>query len=153
MAASYQDEMSGGLQVPLTKDNMRKLRSGPSSRSTRSSASRDESDWKHSATTRTSRSSGDEDVTIKVVGATRVKVGGAEIQCDGGELSITSRGMGGSVRGDSDLASSIYIESPQEERRSRVDRIPVRTRTLSQSGSWRAGQSTTHDFYGRPYNF
>jgi hypothetical protein len=145
-AATYQDDVSG-VPLMLTKENMRKATKrsgGGSSQSTRSSASRDESDWKQSNTTRTTRSSnGDEDITIKVTGPTVLKVGGAEIQCEGGEININSKG---SVRGGSDKASSIYVD----ERRSRVDRIPTRTRPTSQSGSWSRSQPP-YDPYNRPY--
>lgn len=141
-ATAYQEDVSGGPAVPLTAETLRKVskNGGPSSRSTRSSASKDESDYKHSATTRTTRSSAnnDEDVTIRVKGNTVLKVGGAEMQCeDGAEINIISRGGGAAaaLRGGSDRSS--YVDA--DERRSRmVDRTGAasRTRASSQAASY-----------------
>lgn len=135
-AAAYQDDIGGGPTMPLTAESLRKAsKNGGSSRSTRSSGSRDESEYRRSATTRTTRSSGngnDEDVTIRVKGQALLKVGGAEMQCqDGAEINIT-RGGPGPYQGGSDQSS--YIEA--EDRRTRMERPATRTRASSQAGSY-----------------
>lgn len=134
-ATAYQNEVDGGPSLPLTAESLRKAtKNGGSSRSTRSSGSHDESEYRRSATTRTTRSSGnginDEDVTIKVKGQALLKVGGAEMQCqDGAEINI-SRGPAG--YGGSDKSSYIDIE----DRRSRMERPQARIRSSSQAGSY-----------------
>ena len=136
LATRYQEE-TGGPGVQLTAETLRKAgRSrGPESRrsrsSTRSSESRDESDFRQSATTRTTRSSNDEDVTIFVKGGSAtLKVGGAEMKCkDGTEINIASRNIPQSFRTVSDRSSN-YLE---DERRPRIGPA-TRTRTSSQSG-------------------
>jgi hypothetical protein len=136
LATRYQEE-TGGPGMQLTAETLRKAgRSrGPESRrsrsSTRSSESRDESDFRQSATTRTTRSSNDEDVTIFVKGGSAtLKVGGAEMKCkDGTEINIASRNIPPSFRTVSDRSSN-YLE---DERRPRIGPA-TRTRTSSQSG-------------------
>jgi hypothetical protein len=132
-ASAYQEDVNGGPSTLLTAEALRKARrnGGSGSRSTRSSASKDESDYKHSATTRTTQFSNDEDVTIRVKGNTVLKVGGAEMQCeDGAEISFVTRGT--TVAGGSDRSSHFDAD----ERRSRRDRQPSRTRATSQAGSY-----------------
>ncbi|TVY38770.1 hypothetical protein LSUB1_G004396 [Lachnellula subtilissima] len=90
--ALYQEDIAEPT-VPLTAELLKRQlrRQAGSSRSTQSSASQDESDWRKSATTMTTRSgSGEgEAVTIKVTGPSRVMVGGAMIDVpDGGEIEI-----------------------------------------------------------------
>jgi hypothetical protein len=137
MASVYQDLTSGG-PTALTKEALHKANrrsQGGSSRSTRSSGSREESDWRHSATTRTTRSSAgpDEDVTIRVKGTAVVKVSGTEIQCqDGAELNISSGRISTSRTGGSDKTSTVYTD----ERKSRGDRPQQRARASSQSNSF-----------------
>jgi RNA recognition motif-containing protein len=84
-AATYQDDVAGP-NVPLTAESLKRQqrlqssssRSVGSSRSTRSSTSSYESDH--------------ENVTIRVTGSARVRVGGADITCDeGGEIEIKRR--------------------------------------------------------------
>ncbi|KAK3327958.1 hypothetical protein B0T19DRAFT_400761 [Cercophora scortea] len=133
LAARYQDDVTGGTALPLTADALRTSRTTGSSRSTRSSGSHDESDFRKSATTRTTRSStNDEDVTIRVRGSTVLKVGGAEMQCrDGAEINIISRGPTG-YRTSSDKSS--YMG--QDDRRThRIERPPARGRSSSQAPS------------------
>ncbi|KAK8065646.1 hypothetical protein PG997_012393 [Apiospora hydei] len=98
-AASYQNEVSGGT-APLTAETLRRVKDGGTSRSSRSTQSRDESSYKQSATTRTTRSSsGDDDITIKVPDGAIVEVGNAKISCRmGGEINI-GRNNSGSDRG------------------------------------------------------
>ncbi|KAK0121833.1 hypothetical protein ONS95_010114 [Cadophora gregata] len=139
-AASYQDDVGGGPTVPLTAEVLRRQqrKQGGSSRSTKSSASRDESDYKKSATTRTTRSGSgdnDENVTLKVTGQTRVMVGGMQIDCsDGGEISIQRQK---SLRNGSERSNSEYGGGRIEDRQSRVSRPSGRSRMSSQSGeSW-----------------
>ncbi|KAG4420955.1 hypothetical protein IFR04_005932 [Cadophora malorum] len=139
-AASYQDDVGGGPTIPLTAEVLRRQqrKQGGSSRSTKSSASRDESDYKKSATTRTTRSGSgdnDENVTLKVTGQTRVMVGGMQIDCaDGGEISIQRQK---SLRNGSERSNSEYGGGRIEDRQSRVSRPSGRSRMSSHSGeSW-----------------
>lgn len=131
-AAQYQDEVNGGPTAHLTVENLRQVKNGSSSHSTRSSASRDESSYRQSATTRTTRSgSGDDDITIKLHGAAAVvEIGATKFNCKGGEINIP-RGGGGSDRG------TVY-EEDLKSRASRQDRPLVRTRSNSQSRYARA---------------
>lgn len=138
-AASYQEDVAGPT-VPLTAEVLKRQqrREAGSSRSTKSSQSRDESDYKKSATTRTTRSGSndDENVTIKVTGTARVMVGGAQIDCaDGGAIEIQRRQSlrGGSERSGSDFGDK-YGSRRIEDRQSRVTRPSARSRMSSQSG-------------------
>lgn len=137
-AQNYQEDVAGPEPLPLTADALKRQqrRQAGSSRSTKSSGSRDESDYRKSATTRTTRSGSngdDENVTIKVTGGTaRVMVGGAQIDCtDGGEIEIKRQSIrNGSERG------SVYGGTQRdriEDRRSRVDRPAGRSRMSSMS--------------------
>ncbi|KAI1004399.1 hypothetical protein K3495_g3811 [Podosphaera aphanis] len=93
-ASSYVEDATGPDSAPLTVETLKRQqkRQDSSSRSTKSSASRDESDFKKSVTTRTTRSASandDENMTIKVTGSARVLVAGAQIECtDGGAIEI-----------------------------------------------------------------
>ncbi|KAI0491224.1 hypothetical protein F4859DRAFT_38776 [Xylaria cf. heliscus] len=119
-ASRYQDHMGGGATSALTAEALRKVKTGGSSRSTRSSASRDESEYKHSATTHTTRSSsGEDDITIKVSAGCVVEVGNVKIHSmDGGEVSV---GRTGASRTGSDRGTSIYGDERllRDDRRSR----------------------------------
>ncbi|KAH8909064.1 hypothetical protein BR93DRAFT_936620 [Coniochaeta sp. PMI_546] len=136
-AQAYQEDVTGGPQVPLTAETLRRAsKNGGSSRSTRSSGSHDESDYRQSATTRTTRSSNnEEDFTIRIKGVRSVEVGGAKMHCDdGAEINIASRASPG-YRGGSDRSSYIDPEDRRiEDRRPRIDRPPTRTRSGSQAG-------------------
>lgn len=134
-AMRYQDDVNGGPQMPLTAETLRKAskRGDPaSSRSTRSSDSRDESEYKRSATTGITRSStgNPDDLTIKFSGAAVVRFEGAEIECDDGEITFSNRN--GTTRVGSDRASTVY---QLEDGRSRMERkaLPHRPRAPSQS--------------------
>ncbi|RDA89123.1 hypothetical protein CP532_2205 [Ophiocordyceps camponoti-leonardi (nom. inval.)] len=139
-AIKYQNEVSGGAQLPLTAEALRKAtkRGGvPSSRSTRSSGSREDSEYRRSNTTGITRSScGNEEITIKVPGNSVFRYGGAEIECpnEGGEITWSSR-PGGSSRAGSDRASTVYQplddsrrigDGRQSEEARRLDASPVR---------------------------
>lgn len=173
-ALKYQDEVSGGAQMPLTAEMLRKVmkRGGvPSSRSTRSSGSRDESEYKRSNTTGITQSSyGNEEFTIKVPGNTVVRLQGAEIECsnEGGEITWSSRPSGS--RAGSDRASTIYqqledsrrIEDGRrsedsrrpEDPRSRMGKaLPHRPRAPSQADSQSRGYAPTHAPYDPYGNF
>lgn len=131
-AGVYQDSVAGQTQA-LTKDALQKATrrsQGGSSRSTRSSSSHDESEWRHSNTTRTTRSIGEEDVTIRVKGHAVVEVSGTKIECqDGSAISISSRPSHPQARLiDSDKGSTAY-----DDRKSRIERLPSRSRAISQS--------------------
>ncbi|KAB8301610.1 hypothetical protein EYC80_003451 [Monilinia laxa] len=90
-AANYLEEVSGP-SIPLTAEALRKeqqRQAGGSGRSTKSSGSHDLSDYRGTQTTRTTRSAGDDNVTIEVTGQAKVTVGGAEIHCEeGGKIHI-----------------------------------------------------------------
>ncbi|ORY71773.1 uncharacterized protein BCR38DRAFT_305179, partial [Pseudomassariella vexata] len=136
-AAKYQQDVNGGVAAPLTAETLRAVKNSASSRSTRSSGeSRDESSFKQSATTRTTRSgNSDDDITIKVPRGAIVEWGNAKISCEeGGEVAISRGGNGASQRGSD--RGTVY----GDDRKSRAgDRPPVRTRTSSQSGSYSRG--------------
>jgi len=139
-AATYQEDV-GGPTVPLTAETLKRQqrRHGGSSRSTKSSQSRDESDYKKSAaTSRTTRSmsnDNDENVTIKVTGQARVMVGGAQIHCDeGGEIEIKRQQK--NLQNGSEPSNSEYGGGRRlEDRRSRVERPSIKHASRSsQSG-------------------
>lgn len=136
----YLEEVKGpSSRAPLTAESLRKQQKRQtSSRTTRSSASRDDSDHKRSDTSRTTRSESgneDENMTIKVTGGSaRVTVGGAQIDCNkGGAIEIKRD----KVPRDSEKASSEYIGARQaiedRERRNRYDKAPGRPRGISHS--------------------
>ncbi|KAL1903072.1 hypothetical protein Sste5346_000356 [Sporothrix stenoceras] len=149
LASSYQEKKSGGLTsggMRLTEEMLYEAsrRGGPKSRSTRSSGSRDESDWRQSATTRTTRSSNEEDMTIRVKGNAHFKFGDTEMHCqDGTEINIRnpplSRRIGSGDR-------PVYPEL--EDRRGRYDRPALRSRAPSQSGSFYAPRPEESFEYG-----
>lgn len=156
MAKTYQQDVDGAANLPLTDGNLRKAsRHGGSSRSTRSSGSH-ESEYRRSATTRTTRSSADnEDVTIRVKGHTTLMVGGAEMHCqDGAEINISQRGGGAggvaAYRRGSDESS--YLD--QDDGRTRMDRAlgGPRTRASSQAGSYsRPSSYSVYDPRANPF--
>lgn len=151
-ADAYQKTVAGGLTQALTKDALQKATKrsqGGSSRSTRSSSSHDESEWRNSVTTRTTRSVGaDDDFTIKVTGQAVVEVSGTKIQCqDGSAISISSRPAPPQARlSDSDRGSLTY-----DDRKPRMERLPYRSRAMSQSGYSR--QRGTYDTYHRDTDY
>lgn len=126
-AMAYQNAINGGPTTPLTAESLRKATRVPSSRSTRSSGSRDESEHRRSYTTGITRSSSGngKDVTIKVDGAILTVPAGAEI-------TLSSRPSGS--RSGSDRASTVY---QLEDGRGRSERLalPHRSRAPSQSDS------------------
>ncbi|PNY29840.1 Uncharacterized protein TCAP_00246 [Tolypocladium capitatum] len=167
-ALRYQDEVTGGVQMPLTAEMLRKVmkRGGvPSSRSTRSSGSHDESEYKRSNTTGITQSSyGNEEFTIKVPGNTVVRLQGAEIECsnEGGEITWSSRPS--DSRAGSDRASTVYQQLEDSRRiedgrrseelrrlddpRSRMGKaLPHRPRAPSQADSPSRGYAATHAPY------
>jgi hypothetical protein len=147
-AVKYQEVVSGPPAPPLTAEALRKAnkaRAVESSRSTRSSGSRDESDYRlrSNGTGITRSSSGNkEDYTIEVSGNAVIRVQGAEIECtEGGRISLSSRPVGS--RSGSDQASTVY---QIEDSRSRVERkaLPHRSRAPSQSDSQSRGYASTN---------
>ncbi|OLN97507.1 hypothetical protein CCHL11_01294 [Colletotrichum chlorophyti] len=143
-ALAYQNHVSGGSGgVPLTAAALSRAakKSIKSSKSSGSSASRNESEFRQSATTGITRSSiGDgDDFTIKVTGQAIVRLGNAEIQCqDGGEINISQPGR----VGGSDKASTIY----SEDHPGRIERLPIRDRASSQADSHSRSQSGSYEF-------
>lgn len=151
-ALNYQAAVSGP-QFDLTADALQKSRrrSGIApSRSTRSSGSRDESEYRRSSITRTSYN-GNDDLTIKISGNARLRVPGvgAEIECDdGGEIVFSTRP--GDPRSDSDQGSMIYRQL--EDNRSRVGgkALPQRARAPSQSDSQSRSYAPARGSFDRP---
>lgn len=147
-AHQYQEDVTGGPTAPLTAESLRRVKNGGSSRSTRSSASRDESSYRQSATTRTTRSGSDDEITIKLPNGGIVEVGSAKINCkEGGEINIGRAGSGsrmGSERG----GTTVY----GDERKNRADRPPTRTRASSQSGSYSRTPYPSYPQYGPPHH-
>ncbi|KFA69161.1 hypothetical protein S40285_00005 [Stachybotrys chlorohalonatus IBT 40285] len=148
-ALRYQEDVAGGPTLPLTAETLRNAASRggvASSRSTRSSGSRDDSDYKRSNTTGITRVSSDnnDDVIIKVSGAALVRVQGAEIECSDGEIMFSSRPAG--MRSGSDMASTVF---QIEDGRSRPERkaLPHRPRAPSQSDSQSRGYAPSHAPY------
>lgn len=151
-AMRYQDRMSGGkVQVPLTEKVLREAskRGGvPSSRSTRSSASHDDSEYyKRSNTTGFTRSSGGghDDYKIKVSGAAIVRASGLEIECEGGEITFSaapSRSRSGSERG-----STVFPQIEDSPSRMGPRALAYRGRAPSQSDSQSRGYAPTHAPY------
>ena len=136
-ATGYQEQV-GGPPVNLTAEALRKQqRTTTSSRSTRSSGSRDESDFRRSATTRTTTSRFDadgENVTIKFNGDGTIKIAGAEIKCDdGAELNIVR--SKGAIRNGSERGGSEYGVISLDDRSSRDHhRSSNYSRSTSKSG-------------------
>jgi len=151
-AQSYQEDVSGPTDL-LTAEKLRHhTRHAGSSRSTKSSGSRDDSDNRRSATTRTTHTGSgpdDENVTIKVTGGqARVLVNGAQIDCaEGGEIEIKRQQK--TIRNGSEPSISEY-GGMTERRSSRADRPPGRSRRSSQSGY---SYTRTSPQYGAPAGF
>ncbi|KAK4185192.1 hypothetical protein QBC35DRAFT_22360 [Podospora australis] len=154
VATRYQEDLMGGSPLPLTAETLRKARNGGSSRS---SGSHDESDYRQSATTRTTHTNpNEEDVTIRVKGSTVLKVGGAEMQCfDGAEINISKNGAA-TFRGGSDKSS--YIDN-YDDRRTRVDMPVGRARGMSRARSYSRtypnldnyGEDPEYEYVGTEY--
>ena len=154
-ALRYQEDV-GGPPQPLTAESLRKANKRgegvASSRSTRSSASRDESEYKRSSTTGITRSSSGgngDDFTIKVSGPAVVRVHGAEIECEDSEITFSNAaGLG---RGGSEQASTVYqLEDGRSSHRERKA-LPYRTRAPSQSDSQSRGYAPSHAPYEPSY--
>lgn len=148
-ALRYQDDVAGVSPMPLTAESLRKAnRRGEvaSSRSTRSSGSHDDSDYKRSNTTGFTQSSNGEDFTIKVSGAAVVRLGNAEIECEDSEITFSN----GMPRFGGDQASTIY---QLEDSRSRVERkaLPHRPRAPSHSEARNRGYAPSHAPYESPF--
>ncbi|KAJ3474483.1 hypothetical protein NLG97_g9825 [Lecanicillium saksenae] len=149
-AQDYQDAITGGPKTPLTAEMLHKAtRGNPGSQSTRSSGSRDDSEYRRSYTTGITRSSsgnGSEDVTIKVGGAVLTVQGGAEI-------TLSSRGQP-QIRSGSDRSSTVYqIEDGRDQEREppRMT-LPHRIRAPSQSDQRPRGYiSGTYSPYEQMY--
>ncbi|KAG5935967.1 hypothetical protein E4U53_000318 [Claviceps sorghi] len=151
-ALRYQEEVSGNPQMPLTAEYLKKAgRPGgvASSRSTRSSGSRDDSDYKRSnATGITHASSNTEDWNIKISGNARVRFPGAEIECgDNAEIVFTAPGGGGGSRLGSDKASMIHPQLEDARSRSERKALPHRPRAPSQSDSQSRSYAPSHTSY------
>lgn len=142
-AMRYQDDV-GGSQVPLTAATLRKAarpQGATSSRSTRSSESRDESEFRNSSTTGITRSSSNnpDDVVIELPDGTVIRMPAAEIKyTDSGDITFMSRAPGSRASSDRSTIQQL------EESRSRVDRmerkaLPHRARAPSQSDSQSRG--------------
>lgn len=150
-AQDYQDAVTGGPKTPLTAEMLHKAtRGNPGSQSTRSSGSRDDSEYRRSCTTGITRSSsgnGAEDVTIKVGNAVFTVQGGAEI-------TLSSRGQP-QIRSGSDRSSTVYqIEDGREhDREPPRMTLPHRIRAPSHSESRSRGYigNATYSPYEQVY--
>ena len=150
-AQDYQDAITGGPKMPLTAELLHKAtRGNPPSQSTRSSGSRDDSEFRRSYTTGITRSSsgtGTEDVTIKVGGAVFTVQGGAEI-------TFSSRGQP-QARNGSERSSTVYqIEDGRDHEREREPprmTLPHRTRAPSHSESRPRGYISGYAPYEQSY--
>lgn len=142
-AMAYQDEVTGGPQLPLTAESLRAVkRSGPSSRSTRSSESRDDSDYRRSHSTAITGASSvglDHAVTIQVNSD-----GSFDIR-NGEGRTITVTHPPGVSQGGSERGASKYRQI--EDGRGRIEHqvLPHRTRASSRSDSYSRGY--THNAY------
>lgn len=132
-AQKYQDAVTGGPKMPLTAEMLQKAtRGNPGSQSTRSSGSRDDSEYRRSYTTGITRSSsgnGTQDVTIKV--------GDAEFKVQSGtEFTFTSKGGQQQIRSSSDKSSTVYQLEDGRDHERELPRmtLPHRIRAPSQSG-------------------
>lgn len=152
-ALKYQ-EVVGGTPQPLTAESLRKANKRgevASSRSTRSSASRDESEYKRSSTTGITRSSSGahDDFTIKVSGAAVVRVHGAEIECEDSEITFSNATGLGRISGEP--ANTVYqLEDGHSSHRERKA-LPHRTRAPSQSDSQSRGHGSSQAPYDSHY--
>jgi len=145
-AQTYQADV--GATAPLTQEMLKRAqrRQGQGGSSRTSSGSHSESDYKKSATTRTTRSGsgqehGDDSFTIKVKGGqARIRVDGAEIDCaEGGEVQVQRQK---SIRNGSERSGSIYGSSHYDDRdrRSRADQPSGRSRRSSVGGQFRRAE-------------
>ena len=150
-AIRYQTHL-GASNMPLTAESLRRVtkpRGVPSSRSTRSSGSHDESDYKRSNTTGITKSSShvnSDDVTIKLSGGGAIVTmgNGAEMDVAGGEIRFRSRPAG--ARSGSEHTNSVF---QLEDARGRYERkaLPYRSRAPSQSDSQSRGGYLAHAPY------
>jgi hypothetical protein len=160
-AKNYQNQVSG--EPPqLTAEMLRRQQRAvaPSRGSTRSSGSRDDSDLRRSATTRTTRSGSEvnvqddgDGVTLRLKGEATVKFQGAEIQSrDGLELTFNNNNKENrrlSLRNGSEASRSDYAPSEvptasdeREERMRRLERMERRAIEHRIGGSRRRSSSS-----------
>ncbi|KAI9737651.1 MAG: hypothetical protein M1818_005655 [Claussenomyces sp. TS43310] len=121
-ATGYLNETGGGPPVELTADALR--RATASTRSTRSTHSREDSEAKHSTTTRTSKSGSGhgDDVTVKLNGKGTLRIAGAEIDYnEGTELNFSSSRRA-SIRNGSEPSGSEFTAAIDDRRGSRDSR-------------------------------
>lgn len=143
-AMAYQNEVNGGYQQPLTAEALQKMRHNvPSSRSTRSSGSRDDSDYRRSLSTALTGASSvgptPEGMTVEIKGN-----GSVHIDRDGG-VHITHPN-GGSSRLASDRGGA-YYQLEDMRGRSEQKSLPYRPRPQSRPDSFSRGH-TPHQYHG-----
>ncbi|KKF95408.1 hypothetical protein CFO_g2230 [Ceratocystis platani] len=151
-ARAYQNLTNSMKTLALTSDALQKVNRanyGGSSRSTRSGGSRgDESEWRQpSVTTHTTRSSNEEDVTIRISGGSAVvNISGRDIECqDGTELTLSSiQPM--AIRSAMERPALDSAPYYSENRMTRLERVPQRNRANSQ-----AANSFTRGSFDRRY--
>lgn len=150
-ASRYQDGVNGSDPAPLTSHSLRRIGHGTSSRSSRSMESHDESDYKLSQTTRTTRSgSGDDDITIKIPNGAVVEVGKTKITMQGGELGGGGH-IAGALRNGSDRATTVYDDDRMSRRERRMSR--ARAPSFSQSGYSQSGSYSRSPHYLPPPSY
>ncbi|KAM3506586.1 hypothetical protein MY10362_002288 [Beauveria mimosiformis] len=141
-AQDYQDAVTGGPKMPLTAEMLQKAtRGNPGSQSTRSSGSRDDSEYRRSYTTGITRSSsnnGTDDVTIKI--------GESELKFKGGaDITFSSRGHAQQIRSGSDKSSTVFQleDGRDQEREPPRMTLPHRIRAPSHSEHRPRGYTST----------
>ncbi|ATY59038.1 hypothetical protein A9K55_003016 [Cordyceps militaris] len=155
-AQDYQDAVTGP-KTPLTTEMLQKAtRGNTGSQSTRSSGSRDDSEYRRSYTTGITRSSsgnGTEEVTIKF--------GEAELKFRGGaDFTFNSRPQPPQIRSGSDKSSTVYqLEDGREQEREppRMTTLPHRTRAPSHSEyrprGYPSGTYSPYEHYAEPGSY
>ncbi|XWW96705.1 hypothetical protein V2A60_004682 [Cordyceps javanica] len=147
-AQDYQDAVTGGPKMPLTAEMLQKAtRGNPGSQSTRSSGSRDESEYRRSYTTGITRSSsgnGTEDVTIKV--------GEAEFKVRGGaDFTFSSRAQSQQLRSGSDQSSTVFQLEDNRDQEREPPRMTLPHRIRAPSHSEHRPRGYTSGSYPSPY--
>ena len=166
MAMGYQKEVSGD-PPKLTADLLKKQqRTIASSRSTRSSGSRDESDIRQSVTTRTTRSgSGTEantgEYTIQIKGNATLNIpGGGTLTTDGEPVELTIRGHPGqrAIRNGSEASRSEYAPSVPSAMSANEERMREKRRSRHGRNSYHGTPMSEHPSirerrYGMPGDY
>ena len=159
-AREYQDQRAAEVQPKLTVDSLHKQQKAiAGSRSTRSTTSRDDSEFKQSATTRTTRSgSGDGLETIMIDGTAKLTYNGAEVHINqqDGPVRLAFNGNNGdrlrlrngseateSVSGTTAVSDDPVARRPRTSRRESTHSYKSSTEN-ARFDSGRGGSSNDH---------